>query len=98
MGFCFWRIVRVLACCDSGARILNSRGQVAGTPADSVDILNATLPACAGKFAGGFTMSPAEVKAIAFSPLAGLPAGAAKLGFRFDDMNTRAIEPSSSVR
>ena len=44
----------------------------------------------AGKFAGGFTMSLAEVKAIEFFPPAGPPAGAAKLGFRFGDKGTHS--------
>lgn len=39
----------------------------------------------AGKLAGGFTMSLAEVKAIEFFPPGGPAAAAAKLGFRFGD-------------
>lgn len=44
----------------------------------------------AGKFAGGFSMSLAEVKVIEFFPPAGPPAGAAKLGFRFGDKGTHS--------
>jgi len=44
----------------------------------------------AGKFAGGFSMSLAEAKPIAFFPSAGPPAGAAKLGFRFGDKGTHS--------
>ena len=44
----------------------------------------------AGKFAGRFTMSLAEVKAIEFFPPPGPPAGAAKIGFRFGDKGTHS--------
>lgn len=44
----------------------------------------------AGKFAGGFTMSLAEVKAIEFFPPGGPSAVAAKLGFRFGDKGTHS--------
>ena len=44
----------------------------------------------AGKFAGGNTMSLAEVKAMEFFPPAGPPASAAKLGFRFGDKGTHS--------
>lgn len=44
----------------------------------------------AGKFAGGFSMSLAEVRAIEFFPPAGPPASAAKLGFRFGDKGTHS--------
>jgi hypothetical protein len=44
----------------------------------------------AGKFAGGFTMSLAEIKTIEFFPPAGPPPVAAKLGFRFGSKGTHS--------
>ena len=44
----------------------------------------------AGKFAGGSSMSLAEVKAIEFFPAPGPAAAAAKLGFRFGDKGTHS--------